>query len=132
MERANGLAMIRRIACDAIVIALGCEQDAAALEELRRSLPEPRYLALVASPAAAIGALRIRAPYLPLNAGAVDVSRALGIIEPRRVRSLADAEWHTIQTVLADSGGNISEAARRLAIRRTSLQRKLRKHPPVP
>lgn len=44
--------------------------------------------------------------------------------------SLARAEWEHIQRVLADSGGNISEAARRLAMHRRSLQRKLQKIPP--
>ncbi|HZX41214.1 MAG TPA: response regulator [Myxococcaceae bacterium] len=44
--------------------------------------------------------------------------------------SLARAEWEHIQRVLADAGGNISEAARRLGLHRKSLQRKLQKHPP--
>src|SRR5690606_11363521 len=44
--------------------------------------------------------------------------------------SLARAEWEHINRVLADSGGNISEAARRLGIHRRSLQRKLQKYPP--
>ena len=46
------------------------------------------------------------------------------------VPSLARVEWEHIQRVLADSGGNISEAARRLGIHRRSLQRKLQKYPP--
>ena len=44
--------------------------------------------------------------------------------------SLARAEWEHINRVLSDSGGNISEAARRLGIHRRSLQRKLQKYPP--
>jgi two-component system, response regulator RegA len=44
--------------------------------------------------------------------------------------SLARAEWEHIHRVLADAGGNISEAARRLGLHRKSLQRKLQKHPP--
>ncbi len=44
--------------------------------------------------------------------------------------SLARAEWEHIQRVLADCGGNVSEAARRLGIHRRSLQRKLQKYPP--
>jgi two-component system response regulator RegA len=44
--------------------------------------------------------------------------------------SLARAEWEHIHRVLADCGGNISEAARRLGIHRRSLQRKLRKRAP--
>lgn len=44
--------------------------------------------------------------------------------------SLARAEWEHINRVLADCGGNISEAARRLGLHRRSLQRKLSKYPP--
>lgn len=44
--------------------------------------------------------------------------------------SLARAEWEHIQRVLADAGGNISEAARRLGLHRRTLQRKLSKYPP--
>lgn len=44
--------------------------------------------------------------------------------------SLARSEWEHIQRVLADCGGNISEAARRLGVHRRSLQRKLNKYPP--
>lgn len=44
--------------------------------------------------------------------------------------TLARAEWEHINRVLADSGANISEAARRLKIHRRSLQRKLQKYPP--
>ena len=45
--------------------------------------------------------------------------------------SLGRVEWEHIQRVLKDCGGNISEAARRLGIERRSLQRKLRKNPPL-
>jgi two-component system response regulator RegA len=44
--------------------------------------------------------------------------------------SLARAEWEHIQRVLGDSGGNVSEAARRLGIARRTLQLKLKKYPP--
>lgn len=43
--------------------------------------------------------------------------------------SLARVEWEHINRVLADSGGNVSEAARRLGMHRRSLQRKLAKFP---
>src|SRR5262249_18304270 len=43
--------------------------------------------------------------------------------------SLARVEGEHINRVLADSGGNISEAARRLGLHRRSLQRKLAKYP---
>jgi two-component system response regulator RegA len=44
--------------------------------------------------------------------------------------SLARVEWEHINRVLADCGGNVSEAARLLKLHRRSLQRKLRKFPP--
>lgn len=44
--------------------------------------------------------------------------------------TLARAEWEHINRVLADCGGNVSEAARRLGLHRRSLQRKLSKYPP--
>jgi two-component system response regulator RegA len=44
--------------------------------------------------------------------------------------SLARAEWEHINRVLADCGGNVSEAARKLGVHRRSLQRKLQKAAP--
>ncbi len=43
--------------------------------------------------------------------------------------SLARVEWEHIQRVLADCGGNVSEAARAMSMHRRSLQRKLSKYP---
>jgi len=51
--------------------------------------------------------------------------------ENSQVPSLARVEWEHIHRVLADCGGNISEAARRLGIHRRSLQRKLFKMQPL-
>jgi two-component system, response regulator RegA len=45
--------------------------------------------------------------------------------------SLARVEWEHIQRTLADCGGNISEAARKLGIHRRSLQRKLTRMRPM-
>lgn len=45
------------------------------------------------------------------------------------VPSLARAEWEHINRVLADCGGNVSQAARLLGIHRRSLQRKLARYP---
>ena len=49
---------------------------------------------------------------------------------PEQPQSLALHEREYIEYVLTSSGGNISEAARRLGLHRQSLQRKLRKYPP--
>jgi two-component system response regulator RegA len=49
---------------------------------------------------------------------------------PPAAPSLARVEWEHIQRVLADCGGNISQAAKLLGMHRRSLQRKLNTHPP--
>jgi two-component system response regulator RegA len=51
--------------------------------------------------------------------------------EEAEIPSLARVEWEHIQRVLADCGGNVSQAARVLGIHRRSLQRKLAKAPSV-
>jgi two-component system, response regulator RegA len=77
--------------------------------------------------------------YLTKPADADEILAALGAAHPdddlsatpvAGTPSLARAEWEHIQRVLADCGGNVSEAARRLSIHRRSLQRKLAKNPP--
>jgi two-component system response regulator RegA len=55
---------------------------------------------------------------------APDPSIGAGAAQP-----LARVEWEHIQRVLADCGGNISQAARLLGLHRRSLQRKLLKNP---
>ncbi len=87
--------------------------------------------------ATAVDAVKLGATqYLPKPADADEILAALMRDEPEAnaqefpAPSLARAEWEHIQRVLADSGGNVSEAARRLGMHRRSLQLKLRKHPP--
>lgn len=46
--------------------------------------------------------------------------------------TLAQAHWEHIRRTLEASGNNISESARRLGLRRQSLQRMLQKRPPAP
>lgn len=50
---------------------------------------------------------------------------------PDQAPSLERVEWEHIQRVLADTGGNVSQAARVLGIHRRSLQRKLARRPPA-
>ena len=90
--------------------------------------------------ATAVDAIRLGAVnFLPKPADADDILAAFQRGEAEAlapassdhdVPSLARAEWEHIHRVLADVGGNISEAARRLGIHRRSLQRKLRKRAP--
>lgn len=93
--------------------------------------------------ATALDALRLGAVHYLTKPAAVDDlvnGFARAAIDPDNVAvastdptahtpSLARVEWEHINRVLADSGGNISEAARRLGLHRRSLQRKLAKYP---
>jgi two-component system response regulator RegA len=108
------------------------------LRELRQHDPATRVLMLTGygSIATAVQAVREGAVgYLPKPADADEILAALAGKEAAAragdTPSLARAEWEHIQRVLADCGGNISEAARRLGIHRRSLQRKLHKYPPA-
>jgi two-component system response regulator RegA len=60
----------------------------------------------------------------------VDVAAEEAEVSDLQPPSLAAAQWEHIHRVLADCGGNISEAARRLDIPRRTLQRKLKKMAP--
>ncbi|MBK9259957.1 MAG: response regulator [Polyangiaceae bacterium] len=69
----------------------------------------------------------------PVNA-AVCAQALLGVTKSdasEDVPSLDRVEWEYLNRVLADCGGNISEAARRLKMHRRSLQRKMGKLPPL-
>lgn len=91
--------------------------------------------------ATTVEAMRLGAiNYLPKPADADDLLAAfargaqepgLAAPEPFQPPSLARAEWEHIHRVLADCGGNVSEAARKLGLHRRSLQRKLQKYPPA-
>jgi two-component system response regulator RegA len=107
------------------------------IRTLAEKYPETRLLLLTGygSMATAVDAIRAGAEnVLPKPADADDVlaafDGALDTPAEESAPSLARAEWEHIQRVLADCGGNISEAARRLGLHRRSLQRKLAKRPP--
>jgi two-component system response regulator RegA len=114
------------------------------VRDLKQLDPSMHVLVLTGygSIATAVEAVRLGAAnYLPKPADADDVLAALGragaevdVEESEaeaEVPTLARAEWEHIHRVMADCGGNISEAARRLGIHRRSLQRKLRKRAPT-
>jgi len=71
--------------------------------------------------------------YLTKPVDADDVLRAFesgGEATAESVPSLHRVEWEHIQRVLADCGGNVSQAARLLGVHRRTLQRKLASRPP--
>jgi two-component system response regulator RegA len=109
------------------------------VRELRALDPTTKIVVLTGygSIATAVEAMKLGAThYLAKPADADEILAALGRGEPVELGhgpmapSLARAEWEHIQRVLADSAGNVSEAARRLGIHRRSLQRKLGRLPP--
>jgi two-component system response regulator RegA len=114
--------------------------------ELLRSLkeldPETRIVVLTGygSIATTIDAMRLGAVYyLQKPADADEVLAAFARAEappldgvPDNVDppSLERVKWEHVARVLSDSGGNVSEAARKLKLHRRSLQRMLQKFPP--
>lgn len=100
-----------------VVILTGFGSIATALEAVRLGARD--YLTKPADPDLILAALRgERAP----RPNPKDV--------PPEVPSLGRVEWEHIERVLAESGGNISQAARMLGLNRRTLQRKLGKYPP--
>ncbi|MCK6502649.1 response regulator [Myxococcota bacterium] len=113
------------------------------IRNLRAKVPEVEIVVLTGygSIATAVDAVRLGAiGYVNKPADADEVLAAFdrGEADPLdsveeegwQTPSLARAEWEHIQAVLAETGGNISEAARRLGLHRRTLQRKLQKKPP--
>lgn len=127
MPGRSGLEVVRDLAAldqgTRIVVLTGYGSIATAVDAVR--LGAAQY---VSKPISADELVRAfaRAEEPPLGAG-----RAGGAGEEAyHTPSLARAEWEYIHRVLSESGGNVSEAARRLGLHRRSLQRKLSKHPP--
>jgi two-component system response regulator RegA len=110
-----------------------------ALKELD---PETRIVVLTGygSIATTIDAMRLGAVYyLQKPADADDVLGAFArgeappdgsIDQDLDPPSLERVKWEHVSRVLADCGGNVSEAARKLKLHRRSLQRMLQKFPP--
>lgn len=116
----NGLALIPELLVAApgarILLLTGYASIATAVEAIKRGAHD--YLAKPVDADAVVRALRA--------GGATRVERPPQENLPPPLKRL---EWEHIQRVLAECGGNISAAARRLGMHRRSLQRKLVKHP---
>jgi two-component system response regulator RegA len=109
------------------------------LKSLKSVQPDLRVVILTGygSIATAVEAMRLGAMnYVSKPADVDDILATfegeadLDSVEDLRPPTLARMEWEFINRVLVDSGGNISEAARRLGMHRRTLQRKLAKLPP--
>jgi len=103
------------------------------LQKLRDAQPEVRVVMLTGhgSIPLAVEAMRLGAiNFLTKPLNAADILRAVRS-EPPTPRSLARVEYEYIRRTLDSCDGNVSETARCLRIHRRSLQRKLRKRPPI-
>ncbi len=137
---ALGLAAVHRPDFAVIDLRLGGERGLLVLNDLVERLPNIRAVVLTgyASVATAVEAMKLGARHYltkPCDPDAIEQAFHAdrgdpNVVVPSRPQSLAKHEREYIEYVLASTGGNISEAARRLGLHRQSLQRKLRKYPP--
>ncbi len=136
---ALALAGGRRFDCAVVDLRMPGPSGLTVVEALVRDQPGIRVVVLTgyASIATAVEAIKLEAVhYLTKPADADEViqafARRAGDVHapvPDTPPSVGRVEWEHIQRVLADSAGNISEAARRLGMHRRTLQRKLHKRP---
>jgi two-component system response regulator RegA len=137
---ALGLAAVHRPTCAVVDLRLGGERGLEVLKDLVERLPGLRAVVLTGygSIATAVEAVKLGAiHYLTKPTDPDALEEALHkeegdptVAVPDHPPSLARHEREYIEYVLTATGGNISEAARRLGLHRQSLQRKLRKYPP--
>lgn len=137
---ALGLAAVHRPSYAVIDLRLGGERGLEVLVDLVERLPGIRAVVLTgySSIATAVEAMKLGAHHYMMKPADPDaLEQALSadkgdptVTVPEHPPSLARHEREYIEAVLAATGGNISEAARRLGLHRQSLQRKLRKYPP--
>jgi two-component system response regulator RegA len=122
-------------------LRLGADSGLDAIQKILARAPGARIVVLTGygSIATAVKATKIGAiGYLMKPTDIDEVERALldedeidtEVPIPTEFQSLYRHEREYIEFVLAECGGNISQAARRLGLHRQSLQRKLRKYTP--
>ena len=137
---AERLAAASRFDYAVVDLRLGDDSGLLLVPTLGELQPGLRMLVLTgyASIATAVEAIKLGAVhYLAKPADADEVIAALHRDAPEpqvpvagQPMSVNRLAWEHLQKVLAECGGNISEAARRLNMHRRTLQRKLQKHPP--
>lgn len=137
---ALGMAAVHKPPFAVVDLRLAGERGLEVVKDLVERLPGIRVVVLTGygSIATAVEAIKLGAVHYltkPCDPESIEhaFSRKDGdptIAIPETPPSLAKHEREYIEYVLAATGGNISEAARRLGLHRQSLQRKLRKYPP--
>lgn len=139
-REAVGLAAVHRPQYAIVDLRLGGERGLEVLKDLVERLPSIKAIVLTGygSVATAVEAMKLGAHHYltkPCDPDALETALHAergdpNVLVPEQPPSLALHEREYIEYVLAATGGNISEAARRLGLHRQSLQRKLRKYPP--
>jgi two-component system response regulator RegA len=107
---------LKQLGVPRILLLTGYASIATAVEAIKRGADD--YLAKPVDADAVAAALRAAADTV-----------AQGAAVSNDAPSLKRLEWEHIQRVLAECGGNVSVAARRLGLHRRTLQRKLAKRP---
>jgi len=133
IEEAVALAQARNPDLAVVDLRLDQRSGFEVLQKLRDAQPEVRVVMLTGhgSIPLAVEAMRLGAiNFLTKPLNAADILRAVRS-EPPTPRSLARVEYEYIRRTLDSCDGNVSETARCLRIHRRSLQRKLRKRPPI-
>jgi two-component system response regulator RegA len=111
---------------------LGGETGIDLVAQLRRRWPAMRIVIVSASVSLGTAVRAARAGADDVVMKPTTVSQLLGLAASEDLPpTLARVEWEYMMRTLADANGNISEAARRLGIRRQSLQRKLKRNAPT-
>lgn len=122
-------------------LKLGTDSGLVCIQMLGQIVPKPKVIVLTgyASIATAVEAIKLGAThYLPKPANTDDIEAAFAKAEgdagapiSGHATSIKTWEWERINEVLAETGFNISETARRLGMHRRTLARKLgKKHIP--
>jgi two-component system response regulator RegA len=137
---ALGLAAVHRPQFAVVDLRLGTERGLEVVQDLVARVPGLKVVVLTGygSIATAIEAIKLGAVHYlskPTDPELIEeaFTRTAGnphVPVQTQPPILARHEREYIEYVLAGTGGNISEAARRLGLHRQSLQRKLRKYPP--
>jgi two-component system response regulator RegA len=134
---ARQLANVERPDLAIVDLRLGNASGIDLIRELKRDLPDlmvvlcSGYLSVAAAVAAVHAGADI-VVFKPITFREILQQIEESADEPdlEDTPTLARAEWEHIMRVLADCNGNVSMAARRLGIYRSSLQRRLRKYAP--
>jgi two-component system response regulator RegA len=141
-ESLEALALLDSSGVGYAIVDLRLRSDSGldAIAEIREHSPHARVVVLTGygSIATAVHATKLGAiQYLTKPIEIDELERALlsddfeAVEIPEQFQSLDRHEREYIEWVLAQCGGNISQAARRLGLHRQSLQRKLRKFTPA-